>query len=158
MANISVSQQKQEYEKIVKQIKPKPRILRNMFWAFIIGGYIMQFFWAFFIGGALCVVGQLMMDLTSYKFTPAHVLVTFVSAGAVINALGLYQPLINLAGAGATVPLTGFGHLLAQGAISGVKQRGVMGAFSGGVTAAAAGITAAVVFGYLAALAFKPRG
>lgn len=118
----------------------------------------MQFFWAFAIGGALCVIGQLLMDLTSYKFTPAHVLVTFVSAGAIISALGLYQPLVNLAGAGATVPLTGFGHLLAQGALNGVKQHGLLGAFSGGVTAAAAGITAAVVFGYLAALTFRPRG
>lgn len=118
----------------------------------------MEFFWAFVVGGAICVIGQLLMDLTNYKFTPAHVLVTFVSAGAIISALGLYQPLVNLAGAGATVPLTGFGHLLAQGAINGVKQKGILGAFSGGVTAAAAGITAAVVFGYLAALTFRPRG
>lgn len=118
----------------------------------------MQYLWAFIIGGSLCVIGQLLIDLTNYKFTPAHVLVTFVSAGAVVSAMGLYQPLVNLAGAGATVPLTGFGHLLAQGAISGIKQRGIMGAFSGGLTASAAGITAAVVFGYLAALTFKPRG
>lgn len=118
----------------------------------------MEFFWAFFIGGAICVVGQLLMDLTSYKFTPAHVLVTFVTAGAILSALGLYQPLVNLAGAGATVPLSGFGHLLAQGAIKGAGQNGLLGVFSGGVTAAAAGITAAVVFGYLAALTFKPRG
>jgi len=118
----------------------------------------MEFFWAFVVGGAICVIGQLLMDMTSYKFTPAHVLVTFVSAGAIISALGLYQPLVNLAGAGATVPLSGFGHLLAQGAIQGVEQKGVLGAFSGGVAAAAAGITAAVVFGYLAALAFRPRG
>jgi len=86
------------------------------------------------------------------------VLVTFVSVGAIISAIGLYQPLVNLAGAGATVPLTGFGHLLAQGALNGVRQNGLLGAFSGGVTAAAAGITAAVVFGYLAALTFRPRG
>ncbi len=118
----------------------------------------MEFLWAFIIGGALCVIGQLMMDLTGYKFTGAHVLVTFVCAGAVISALGLYQPLVNLAGAGATVPLSGFGHLLAQGAINGVNQKGLLGAFSGGVSSAAVGITAAVVFGYLAALIFKPRG
>ena len=118
----------------------------------------MEYFWAFVIGGAFCVIGQLLMDLTSYKFTPAHVLVTFVSAGAIISALGLYQPLVNFAGAGATVPLTGFGHLLAQGAINGVNQKGILGAFSGGVSAAAVGITAAVVFGYLAALTFRPRG
>ncbi len=118
----------------------------------------MDLFLAFVIGGFICVIGQLLMDLTSYKFTPAHVLVTFVTAGAIISALGLYQPLVDLAGAGATVPLTGFGHLLAQGAINGVAQKGILGAFSGGVSAAAAGITAAVVFGYLAALTFKPRG
>lgn len=118
----------------------------------------MEFFWSFVIGGAICVIGQLLMDLTSYKFTSAHVLVTFVSVGAVISALGLYQPLVDLAGAGATVPLSGFGHLLAQGAINGVKQNGILGAFSGGVTAAAAGITASIVFGYLAALVFRPRG
>jgi stage V sporulation protein AE len=117
-----------------------------------------DYFLAFIVGGALCVIGQLLMDLTNYKFTPAHVLVTFVSVGSVISALGLYQPLVDLAGAGATVPLTGFGHLLAQGAINGVNQKGILGAFSGGVAAAAAGITAAVVFGYLAALTFKPRG
>lgn len=118
----------------------------------------MQFFWAFVIGGIICVVGQLLMDLTNYKFTPAHVLVTFVCIGAVISAFGLYQPLVNLAGAGATVPLSGFGHLLMQGALNGVRQHGLLGAFSGGVTAAAAGITAAVVFGYLAALVFRPKG
>lgn len=118
----------------------------------------MEYFWAFIVGGAICVIGQLMMDLTSYRVTPAHVLVTFVVAGALISALGLYQPLVNLAGAGATVPLSGFGHLLTQGAIKGVNEDGFLGAFSGGVAAAAAGITAAVVFGYLAALAFKPRG
>jgi len=118
----------------------------------------MEFFWAFVIGGTICVFGQLLMDLTGYRFSPAHVLVTFVSAGAVISAFGLYQPLVNLAGAGATVPLSGFGHLLAQGAINGVKQNGLLGAFSGGVAAAAVGITAAVVFGYLAALTFRPRG
>lgn len=118
----------------------------------------MDLFLAFVIGGAICVIGQLLMDLTSYRFTPAHVLVTFVTAGAIISALGLYQPLVDLAGAGATVPLTGFGHLLAQGAINGVTQKGILGAFSGGVSAAAAGITAAVVFGYLAALTFRPRG
>ncbi len=117
----------------------------------------MEFIRAFVVGGVLCVIGQLLMDLTSHKFTPAHVLVTFVSIGAIISAFGLYQPLVDFAGAGATVPLSGFGHVLAQGAINGVKQNGLLGAFSGGVAAAAAGITAAVVFGYIAALTFKPR-
>lgn len=118
----------------------------------------MIFLKAFLVGGIFCVIAQLLMDLTSYRITPAHVLVGFVTAGAVLSALGLYQPLVNWAGAGATVPLTGFGHLLAQGTINGVQQKGILGAFSGGVAAAAAGLSAAVVFGYLAALAFKPKG
>ncbi|OAT86456.1 stage V sporulation protein AE [Desulfotomaculum copahuensis] len=118
----------------------------------------MLFLKAFIVGGLFCVVAQLLMDLTSYKVTPAHVLVGFVTGGAVLSAVGLYQPLVNWAGAGATVPLTGFGHLLAQGAIGGVQQKGVLGAFSGGLAAASAGIAAAVVFGYLAALAFRPKG
>lgn len=118
----------------------------------------MIFLKAFVIGGLLCVVAQLLMDLTSYKVTPAHVLVGFVTAGAILSALGLYQPLVDFAGAGATVPLTGFGHLLAQGAIKGVARDGLLGAFTGGVAATAAGITAAVVFGYFAALLFRPKG
>lgn len=118
----------------------------------------MIFLKAFIIGGLICVIGQLLMDLTNYKVTPAHILVGFVTAGTILSALGLYQPLVDFAGAGATVPLTGFGHLLAQGAISEVERKGVMGAFSGAVSAAAAGITAAVVFGYLAALSFRPKG
>jgi stage V sporulation protein AE len=118
----------------------------------------MIFLKAFLVGGLLCVMAQLLMDLTSYKITPAHILVGFVAGGAVLSALGLYQPLVNFAGAGATVPLTGFGHLLAQGAMEGVRQKGALGAFTGGVAATAAGITAAVVFGYLAALLFRPRG
>lgn len=104
------------------------------------------------------MIGQLLMDLTNYKVTPAHILVGFVMAGAIISAFGLYQPLVDLAGAGATVPLSGFGHLMAQGAINGVKQKGLLGAFEGGISAAAVGIMAAVVFGYLAALSFRPRG
>ncbi|WP_423219798.1 stage V sporulation protein AE [Desulfofundulus australicus] len=117
-----------------------------------------MFLKAFIVGGLLCVIAQLLMDLTGHKVTPAHVLVGFVTAGAILSALGLYQPLVNWAGAGATVPLSGFGHLLAQGAIGEVQEKGLLGAFSGGVAATAAGITAAVVFGYLAALAFRPKG
>ncbi|MEW6275253.1 MAG: stage V sporulation protein AE [Bacillota bacterium] len=118
----------------------------------------MIFLKAFLVGGLLCVVAQLLMDLTSYKVTPAHILVGFVSAGAVLSALGAYGPLVDWAGAGATVPLTGFGHLLAQGTIASVREKGLLGVFSGGVTATAAGITAAVVFGYLTSLAFRPKG
>lgn len=104
------------------------------------------------------MIGQLLMDLTNHKVTPAHILVGFVTAGAIISAFGFYQPLVDLAGAGATVPLSGFGHLLVQGAINGVNQKGLLGAFEGGISAAAAGIMAAVAFGYLAALSFRPRG
>ncbi len=118
----------------------------------------MIFVKAFLVGGLICVVGQLLMDLTSYKITPAHVLVGFVAGGAVLSALGAYEPLVEWAGAGATVPLTGFGHLLAKGTIEGVREKGLLGVFCGGVAATAAGITAAVVFGYLASLAFRPKG
>lgn len=117
----------------------------------------MIFLKAFLVGGLICVVAQLVMDLTSYKVTPAHVLVGLVTIGALLSAFGIYQPLIEFAGAGATVPLTGFGHLLAQGAIKGAGD-GLLGVFSGGVAATAAGITAAVVFGYFAALMFRPKG
>ncbi len=118
----------------------------------------MIFLKAFLVGGLLCVVAQLLMDLTSYKVTPAHILVGFVTGGAILSALGVYGPLVDWAGAGATVPLTGFGHLLAQGTIAGVQEKGLLGVFSGGVVATAAGITAAVVFGYLVSLAFRPKG
>lgn len=118
----------------------------------------MIFVMAFVVGGLFCVVGQLLMDLTNYKVTPAHILVGFVTAGAVLSAFGLYQPLVELAGAGALVPLTGFGHILAQGAISGVERDGLPGVFTGGLEAAAAGVTAAVVFGYFFAIAFRPKG
>lgn len=117
----------------------------------------MIFLKAFIIGGLICVVGQLLMDLTNYKITPSHILVGFVTLGVILSAIGIYQPLVDFAGAGATVPLTGFGHILAQGAIQGVQKNGLLGVFTGGVAAAAAGITAAVVFGYIAALAFKPK-
>jgi len=103
------------------------------------------------------VVAQLLMDLTNYKVTPSHILVGFVTSGVILSAIGIYQPLVDFAGAGATVPLSGFGHLLAQGALDQVQKTGLLGAFSGGVTSAAAGITAAIVFGYLVALAFRPK-
>ena len=103
------------------------------------------------------MIGQLVMDLTSYRITPAHILVSFVTTGTILSALGLYKPLVDFAGAGATVPLPGFGHLLAQGAING-SQRGLLGAFGGAVEYAAIGIMAAVVFGFLVAVIFNPRG
>ena len=110
---------------------------------------------AFVVGGLICVVGQILIDLT--KLTPARILVLFVTLGVVLSALGLYEPLVEFAGAGATVPLTGFGHSLAQGAISAVKTEGFLGIFLGGVTAAAGGIAAAIFFGYVCALIFRPR-
>lgn len=113
---------------------------------------------AFLIGGGLCVVGQLIMDLTKPSITPGHILVGYISVGAILSAIGLYKPLVDLGGAGATIPLSGFGHLLTQGAIKGAMAKGILGAIGGGVEAAAAGISAAVVFGYIAAVLFNPKG
>lgn len=114
----------------------------------------MEYVWAFVVGGAICVVGQLLIDFT--KMTPARILVLFVTLGVVLTGLGVYEPLVKFAGAGATVPLTGFGYLMAKGTMEAVQQHGLLGAFSGGVAASAAGISAAVFFGYLAALLSKP--
>ena len=115
----------------------------------------MDFLWAFLVGGAICAVGQLLLDYT--KLTPARILVLFVMAGVVLSAVGVYAPLVKLAGAGATVPLTGFGYLMAEGVRKAVAEDGLFGALSGGVAAAAAGIAAAVFFGFLAALFSRSR-
>ena len=109
---------------------------------------------AFLVGGAFCAVGQLLIDYT--KLTPARILTLFVVSGVLLSALGLYGPLADWAGAGATVPLTGFGHLLAQGVRRAVSEMGLLGAFTGGFTAAAGGVCAAMFFGLLAALLGKP--
>ena len=109
---------------------------------------------AFLVGGALCALGQLLIDKT--RLTPARILTSFVVLGVVLGAVGLYQPLAEWAGAGATVPLTGFGNTLAKGVRKAVEERGVLGAFTGGFTASAGGIAAAVFFGYLTAVLFKP--
>ena len=114
----------------------------------------MNYILAFVVGGLICVVGQLLIDFT--KLTPARILVLFVTLGVFLTAVGLYEPLVNFAGAGATVPLTGFGYTLAKGTMEAVESLGFLGAFTGGVTAAAAGIGAAVFFGYIAALCAKP--
>lgn len=114
-----------------------------------------DYLWAFVIGGAICVIGQLLISLT--RLTPARILVLFVTMGVVLTALGLYQPLVELAGAGATVPLTGFGYSLGKGAIEGALKEGAIGAFTGGIKATAGGVAAAIVFGYLNAVLFKPR-
>lgn len=110
---------------------------------------------AFVVGGLICSVGQVLIMKT--KLTSARILVGYVTAGVILGALGIYKPIIDFAGAGATVPLLGFGYTLSQGAIEAVKSEGILGAFTGGVTASAGGIAAAVFFGYLAALIFKPR-
>ena len=110
---------------------------------------------AFFVGGLICAFGQILIMKT--QLTSARILVGYVTAGGILGALGLYKPLIDFAGAGATVPLTGFGYVLANGAIEGAKSDGLLGAFTGGVIAGAGGIAAAVFFGYFAALIFKPK-
>jgi stage V sporulation protein AE len=115
----------------------------------------LQFVKAFVVGGLLCVIGQLLIDLT--KLTSARILVFYVVAGVVLTAVGLYKPLVDFAGAGATVPLTGFGYSLAMGAIESVNKYGFWGAFSGGVVRTAAGVAAAAFFGLLNALIFKPK-
>lgn len=109
----------------------------------------------FIIGGLICVIGQILIDKT--KLTPAKILVTYVTLGALLGGLGIYQHLIDFAGCGATVPLTGFGANLAKGAIESVQEQGLLGAFIGGVKASAGGIAAAVFFGYFASLIAKPK-
>ena len=110
---------------------------------------------AFAVGGLLCVAGQLLLLRTN--LTSARILVVYVVAGVALTALGLYKPLVDFAGAGATVPLTGFGYSLAMGAIEAVHEQGLVGAFTGGIVNTAGGIAAAIVFGLLNALIFKPR-
>ena len=110
---------------------------------------------AFLCGGILCVVGQFLIDKT--PLTPARILVTYVTAGVILSGVGVYQYLVDWGGAGATVPLTGFGHLLAKGVQKAVGQDGLIGALTGGSTAAAGGIAASIFFGYLAALVFKSK-
>ncbi len=115
----------------------------------------MIYLYAFIIGGAICVVGQLLLSLT--RLSSARILVLFVTLGVALGAFGLYEPLIEFAGAGASIPLLGFGNTLAKGAIEGARESGLIGAFTGGVKAAAGGIAAAVAFGYLFAVLFRSK-
>lgn len=115
----------------------------------------LEYIRAFVVGGLICVVGQVLIDKTN--LSPARILVIFVTSGVILGALGIYEPLVRFAGAGATIPLPGFGNTLAKGVIEAVKEEGVLGIFTGGVRAAAGGITAAVFFGYIIALVFDPR-
>jgi len=118
----------------------------------------MELLKAFVLGGLICLIGQLVMDLTPFNFSSADILVTYVTIGAILSAFGLYQPLIDWGGAGATVPLSGFGHSLAQGAIEGVKTRGLLGALGGGLAATSTGVAVAIVFGLVFATFTQPKG
>lgn len=109
----------------------------------------------FVTGGILCLIGQILIDKT--KLTPARILVIYVTAGVILGGLGIYQYLVDFAGAGATVPLTGFGYNLAKGTMQAVQENGLIGAFTGGLKASAGGIAAAIFFGYIAALISKPK-
>ena len=122
--------------------------------------FIQNFDWVqllkcFVIGGLLCVIGQILIDKT--KLTPARILVIFVTSGVILGGIGLYEKLVGFAGAGATVPLTGFGYSLAKGVMQEIQQSGIIGAFTGGIKATAGGIAAAVFFGYIASLISKPK-
>lgn len=115
----------------------------------------MTYLWAFLIGGAICAIGQVLIDYT--KLTPARILVSFVVAGVILGGIGVYEYIFNFAGAGASVPLTGFGYNLAKGVKEAVDEKGFLGIFTGGLTACAGGIAAALTFGLLMSALFKPK-
>jgi len=114
------------------------------------------YFWAFVVGGLICVVGQLLLDVG--KFTPAHTISILVVVGAVLAGFGLYEPLIDFAGAGATVPITSFGNSLVHGALAEAEKTGLVGILTGIFEVTSAGISAAIIFAFMAALLFKPKG
>lgn len=116
----------------------------------------MIFFWAFVVGGFICVIGQVLMDY--FKLTPAHTMSSLVVAGAVLDGLGLYEPLIDFAGAGATIPITSFGNSLVHGAMAEAQRHGLVGVITGIFEVTSAGISAAIIFGFIAALVFRPKG
>ncbi|WP_213586596.1 stage V sporulation protein AE [Paenibacillus sp. J2TS4] len=116
----------------------------------------MQFLWAFLVGGAICVIGQLLLDVA--KLTPAHTMSALVVSGAVLDGLGLYDPLVKFAGAGATVPITSFGNSLVHGAIKEIETNGWVGILTGIFEVTSAGISSAIIFSFLAALVCRPRG
>lgn len=116
----------------------------------------MIFFWAFVVGGIICVIGQVLMDVM--RLTPAHTMSTLVVSGAVLDGLGLYEPLIDFAGAGATIPITSFGNALVHGAMAEAERHGLVGVITGIFEVTSAGISAAIIFGFIAALIFKPKG
>lgn len=116
----------------------------------------MQFLWAFVVGGAICVVGQLMFDL--FKLTPAHTMATLVVIGAIVDGIGWYEPLVEFAGAGATVPITSFGNALVHGALTEMHDSGWVGVISGIFKVTSAGVSAAIIFSFLASLVIRPKG
>jgi stage V sporulation protein AE len=116
---------------------------------------LMTYVNAFIVGGVICAAGQILIDKT--KLTSARILVLFVSAGAILTAMGIYQKIVDIGGAGATIPLTGFGYSLVKGTFSDVDKMGILGVFTGGIKATAAGIAAAVFFGYFMSVAFTPK-
>lgn len=116
---------------------------------------IFNIFKAFWVGGLFCVIAQIIIDKT--KLTPARIMVSYVVAGCFLTLIGIYDPIVKYAGAGATVPIIGFGYSLCKGVIKAVNEKGLMGVMTGGISATAGGITAAILFGYLAALLSKPR-
>ena len=120
------------------------------------GSDFMKFVFAFVIGGLICVIGQLLIDKTG--LTPARILTLFVVSGVVLSALGLYQPLVDFAGAGATVPISGFGNLMAEGMKTALRKEGALGIFTGSFESAAAGVGAVIAFSVLAGMLFKPKG
>ena len=115
-----------------------------------------KFIWAFVVGGGICVIGQLMMDV--FRLTPAHTVSTLVVVGAILGGLGLYEPLIKLAGAGASVPISSFGNALVKGALSEAERSGLIGVLTGIFEVTSAGVSSAIIFGFLAAVVFKPKG
>ena len=115
----------------------------------------MTYLWAFLIGGAICAIGQVLIDYT--KLTPARILVSFVVAGVILGGIGVYEYIFDFAGAGASVPVTGFGYNLAKGVKEAVDEKGFLGIFTGGLTACAGGIAAALTFGLLMSALFKPK-
>lgn len=116
---------------------------------------ILPYIWAFLVGGALCAIAQILIDRT--RLTPARILVSYVVAGVLLGATGVYKYIVELAGAGATVPLTGFGFLISEGVKKAVDERGLLGALTGSLTAAAGGTTAALIFGLLAAICMRSK-
>src|SRR5699024_10506543 len=116
----------------------------------------MIFFWAFVVGGIICVIGQIMFDV--FKLSPAHTLTTLVVTGDVLDGLGLYEPLINFAGAGATVPITSFGNSLVHAAMADAEEHGLMGVITGMFEITSSGISAAIIFGVIGAIFFKSKG